>query len=132
MTYVYPAIFEPEGTAYNVVFPDLEGCSTCGDDLADALKMAEDALCLTLMDMEDSGDAIPAPSPVGDLKCGEGEVISLVRADTEAYRRLYSNRAVKKTLTIPYWMNEAALQQGLNFSKVLQEALKERLNRAGQ
>lgn len=130
MTYVYPAIFEPEGTAYNVVFPDLEGCYTCGDDLADALKMAEDVLCMTLMNMEDSGEAIPAPSLASDLEHGQGALISWVRADTDAYRKLYSTRAVKKTLTIPYWLNEAALQQGINFSQVLQEALKERLNQA--
>lgn len=120
--YVFPALLTPEGEGYNVSFPDLPSCYTCGDNLADALAMAEDALSLVLMDIEDKGKAIPEPSYAAP--CPEGARTTLVKADTAAYRRRVNNRAVKKTLTIPQWMNEAAERQGVNFSQVLQDALR--------
>ena len=120
--YVFPALLTPEGEGYNVSFPDLPSCYTCGDNLADALTMAEDALSLVLMDMEDEGKAIPEPSNAAP--CPEGARATLVKADTAAYRKRVNNRAVKKTLTIPQWMNEAAERQGVNFSQVLQDALR--------
>ncbi len=127
--YSYPAVFTPEDNgAYSINFPDLEGCYTCGDDLTDALIMAEDALALTLYGYEHDNRPIPIPSDPGDILLTPGEFINFVACDTMVYRKKYNNKAVKKTLTIPEWLNESATSMGLNFSQVLQEALMAKLN----
>lgn len=122
--YAYPAIFTPEeGGGYSVRFPDLEGCFTCGDNMADALFMAEDVLALVLYGYESDARTIPAPSATSDLKLAPGEFVNSVACDTLEYRKRFNNKAVKKTLTIPEWLNEAALSMNINFSQVLQDAL---------
>ncbi len=126
--YVYPAIFKPENEGYSITFPDLSSCFTQGEDMADALEAAADALCLALYDMEESGKEIPAASDIKAVRAGEGEIVTLVMCDTLEYRRYYDNKAVKKTLTIPAWLNTMAERAGLNFSQVLQSALKNELH----
>jgi len=127
--YAYPAIFtKEENGQYSVNFPDLEGCYTCGDDLGEALEMAQDALALTLYDYESEKKTIPGPSDPASFKVNENEFVNYVSADTLVYRKMYNNRAVKKTLTIPEWMNEAATEAGINFSQALQEVLMQKLN----
>lgn len=122
--YVYPAIFTPEeDSGFSIDFPDLEGCHTCGDSLEDGIEMAQDALALVLYGYEKDGRAIPAPSDLSALPTSNGAFANFIACDTMAYRKMYNNRAVKKTLTIPEWLNEAASAMGLNFSQVLQEAL---------
>ena len=122
--YAYPAIFTPEEDGgFSVVFPDLEGCFTCGDDMADALFMAEDALALVLYGYESDGREIPAPSKMEDLKLNDGEFVNSVACDAMEYRKRFNNKAVKKTLTIPEWLNETAMAMNINFSQVLQDAL---------
>lgn len=126
--YSYPAVFTPEPDGgYSIIFPDLEGCFTQGDDMTEGLMMAEDALALILYGYETDGRQIPAPSSQKDLALSDGEFINYVACDTLAYRKMYNNKAVKKTLTIPEWVNEAAISMGLNFSQVLQEALIQRI-----
>ena len=124
--YVFAARFEKEDGGYNVVFPDLPNCFTCADDLPGALTMAEDVLAMCLVQMEDDNTPIPQPSDPKALQCSDA-IVSLVKADTFAYRKRLNKQAVKKTLTIPQWMNEAAEKQGINFSQTLQEALLEKL-----
>ncbi|MCD8021956.1 MAG: type II toxin-antitoxin system HicB family antitoxin [Lachnospiraceae bacterium] len=127
--YAYPAIFTPEEDGgYSIVFPDLEGCYTCGDDMADGLMMAEDVLALILYGYEADGRAIPLPSSGNAFSLKEGEFVNYVACDTFKYRKMHNNKAVKKTLTIPEWLNEAASEAGLNFSQVLQDALKTQLH----
>jgi predicted RNase H-like HicB family nuclease len=127
--HVYPAIFtEEESGGYSVFFPDFESCYTSGDNMADALNMAEDVLCLSLYDMEKDGKEIPAPSSSKAIKADSKSVVSLVGCDTDFYRRYYENKSVKKTLTIPMWLNERAERANINFSGVLQEALKTQLH----
>ena len=127
--YVYPAVFTPEdGEGYSVYFTDLEGCYTGGDDLKDAIFMAEDVLAFTLYDCERSGSRIPVASTVRDISVSEGEFINYIACDTVGYARMHNNRAVKKTLTIPEWLNDAATKAGVNFSQTLQEALMEKVN----
>lgn len=125
--YIYPAVFSEEDDGYAVNFPDLEGCFTCGDTLAEALYMAEDVLSLMLVEYEDEKKEIPAPSNVKSIPTAENEFVNLVSCDTEKYRRLLKKTAVKKTLTIPEWLNEAATAAGINFSKTLQDGLKAQL-----
>lgn len=126
MKYVYPAVFTPEENGqFTVNFPDLESCYTCGDDLVDALYMAEDVLAMTLVSYENNSTPIPTPSK--KLSLEDGEFQNFIVCDTDSYRKQNMNRAIKKTLTIPEWLNEKALAQGINFSQVLQEALLEKV-----
>ena len=126
--YVYPAIFTKEDDGgCSVLFPDVENCFTGGDDMADALEMAEDVLCLMLYDMEKDGKSIPEPSDCKKIEVDENSVVSLVRCDTDFYRRFYSNKTVEKTVSIPEWLNGMAEHANFDFSRVLQSALKARL-----
>lgn len=126
--YLYPAIFTAEEDGgYSVSFPDLEHCYTQGDDLQDAHEMAADVLNLILYQMEEEKANISAASNPKDLKVSENSLVSLIPADTIEYRRFYDKKAVKKTLTIPAWLDKMAAREDINFSQVLQEALKERL-----
>ena len=127
--YVYPAIFEkePEG-GFSVYFPDIEGCYTQGEDLGEAVENAEDALCLALYDLEEKGAAIKEPSDISTLTVEDGNFTSLVSCDTIEYRRYFDNKAVKKTLTIPNWLNVMSERANINFSAVLQKALMQELN----
>lgn len=122
--YAYPAVFTPaENGQYSVNFPDLESCYTCGDTLEDSIMMAEDVLAYTLFDYERAGASIPSPSDLSSFSLEEKEFVNYVACDTLAYRKRHNNQAVKKTLTIPEWLNEEAIALGINFSQVLQEAL---------
>jgi predicted RNase H-like HicB family nuclease len=125
MKYVYPAIFEQENGRYYVSVPDLKGCNTVGDDLQDAIEMARDAIEMWLCIAEDRGEKIPESSK--NLKTDVG-FVSLVDADTTLYRKKTDNKAVKKTLTIPSWLNAQAELANVNFSQILQDALIKRLN----
>lgn len=122
--YVYPAIFTPEEDGgYSIIFPDLEGCFTCGDDLIDGMQMAEDVLALVLYGYEKDDREIPVPSKRENVKLQEKEFVNYVACDTMEYRKRYNNKSVKKTLSIPAWLNEKACSMNINFSQVLQEAL---------
>ena len=125
--YCYPAVFTPEDGGYSVDFPDLEGCYTCGDSLPEALEMAQDVLSMTLTLLEDERKPIPAPSSVEETRHEADEFVNLILADTAAYRKKTSNQAVKKTLSIPQWLNTAAEAANVNFSQTLQEALTSKL-----
>lgn len=127
--YVYPAIFEkePEG-GYSVYFPDIEGCYTQGENLAEAVENAEDALCLALYDLEEKNAAIKEASDISTLTVKDGDFTSLVSCDTIEYRRYFDSKAVKKTLTIPNWLNVMSERANINFSAVLQKALMQELN----
>lgn len=132
MRYIYPAIFEQDGENYNVRFPDLQGCHTFGNGLQEAYDMAGDALCLMLYTLEEAEAPIPSASNVADIKTMGDEFVSLVSCDTLEYRQFYDNKAVKKTLTIPSWLNTMAERAGVNFSAVLQEALRNELQITGR
>lgn len=125
MKYVYPAIFEDDDGKIGVSVPDIPGCFTFGDDIAEALLMAEDAIAMMLVQYENEGQSVPVASSISDIKT-DG-IVSLVLADTEKWRKQFDNKAVKKTLTIPSWLNSLAEKEGLNFSQVLQEALQSKL-----
>lgn len=127
-TYLYPAYFRRvESGGYSVDFPDLPGCVSAGDSLEEALAMAREALSLHLYGMAEDGDTIPAPSDPAAIPAEQGAFVAPVEGRPEMVGDEIRNRAVKKTLTIPYWLNEAAEAQRVNFSQVLQEALRERV-----
>ena len=122
MKYVYPAIFEPaDGDGYIVTVPDIPHCYTSGKDMAQAIEMAQDAATMLLVDFEDDERPIPAPSKLEDIQTPF--IKSLILLDTDAWRKEFDNRAVKKTLTIPSWLNSKAERAGVNFSQLLRDAL---------
>jgi len=132
MRYVYPAIFCEEDGKVQVSVPDLTGTHTFGDNLADAIYMAQDAAEMWLWDAENNGEPIPAPTSVAELTpalTGK-EFVNLIALDTDEYRRQYDTRAVKKTLSIPAWLNYQAEKANVPFSQVLQEGLKRYLQLA--
>ncbi|MBS3994412.1 MAG: type II toxin-antitoxin system HicB family antitoxin [Alkaliphilus sp.] len=129
MKYIYPVIFRPaENGYYAINVPNLPGCLTQGKSLQDAFDMVQDAIALWICDAEDNNESIPSPSNIHEIVRDEVEFVSLISVDTTEYRAVIDNKAVKKTLTIPSWLNRAAEKQHLNFSQILQEALKERLH----
>lgn len=121
MRKAYKIILTPEEQRYTVFIPDFES-GTQGKDLADALYMARDAIGLMGITMQDMGKAIPEP---GTVKCeAEAEEIeTYVDVDFREYRKKQDNKKVKKTLSIPSWLNEAAENEHINFSRTLEEAL---------
>lgn len=128
MKYIYPAVFtKEEDGGYSVVFPDLESCYTCGDSLEQAMDMAEDCLALVLYGYETDKKAIPNASSIDSITTNSDEFVSLIKCDTLSYRKQYSSKAVKKTLTIPEWMNDEAMRAGINFSQLLQDALMQKI-----
>lgn len=129
MKCAYPAVFTPEENGmYSVDFPDLHNCYTSGDNLTDAIYMAEDVLAFTLYDLENEGAKIPVPSKPSDIALKENEFVNFIACDTLKYRKKLNSKAVKKTLTIPEWLNDIAMADDINFSQVLQEALMQKLN----
>ena len=130
MKYVYPAVFTPLPSGeYDVRIPDLPGCVTCGDNLIDAIEMGRDALSMWLFDAENKQENIPATSQITNVEYDDkNSFISLIDADTITFRKENYNKAVKKTLSIPGWLNVLAEKADVNFSQILQDALKKYLN----
>lgn len=127
--YYYPAVLTyDEGFEIAVTFPDLPGCATSGTDEADALNMAKEALGGHLCCMENDGDEIPDPTPLKDIKVESNERAILVDVYMPSIRLAHVNRSVNRTVTLPAWLNAAALEKGVNFSQVLQDALKDQLH----
>lgn len=127
MKFAYPAIFTPQPAgSFLVEVPDLPGCVSGGGDMAEALFMAGEAAATWLWDAENCKNPIPAPCQ--SLQAEAPAFVSYIYADTDEYRRKYDSHAVKKTLSIPSWLNEQAIQANVNFSQVLQDALKAKLN----
>ena len=127
-TYLYPAVFTyEEGEEIAVTFPDLPGCATSGADDKEAYDMARDALGGFMWCLEDDGDDIPKATPLADIEVEGNERAVLVEVFMPAIRLAQQNRSVNRTVTLPAWMNAAAMDKGVNFSQVLQAALVEQL-----
>lgn len=134
MLSIYPACFYKEKErGYSVIFPVL-GIATCGDTLEEAMAMAIDCLAGYLYDAKINKEDIPAPPDINEINADEeydeyeSVFVNLVSVDVEEYARKHFEKAVKKTLTIPAWLNELAIKEGINFSQVLQNALKQQLH----
>ena len=125
--HVFPAIFYPDEKYIGVQFPDLPGCLTFGDDLDNAFAMAREALGGYLLSMEDANEPIPDPSPFASIKTKQEERVVLIEVWLSVIRDDERDKAVKKTITIPNWLNVKAIEAQVNFSSVMQEALREKL-----
>ena len=138
MLSAYPACFIKEKNGYSVIFPDLNNLATCGETLDEALAMAVDCLAGYLYWLQKDGENAPAASSIDTINLNEiveeielspnEAFINIVTVDVEEYAKTHFEKAVKKTLTIPAWLNKAALEQNINFSQVLQDALKSQLH----
>jgi len=132
MLSIYPACFFKEGNGYSVIFPDLD-LATCGETMDEALAMAVDCLAGRLRWLKQDGEPIPEPSPMNSIDPtviskeleieSEEAFVNMISVDVEAYAKEHFDKSVRKTLTIPAWLNTAALEMDINFSQVLQEAL---------
>lgn len=126
MKLIYPAIFHKENDSFWVEFPDLEGCHTFGEALNETLENAQEAMELHCVSLLEAGEKLKAPTDIFELTCDENSFVSLVECDITNH--LTKSRAVKKTLTIPSWLNDMATKENINFSGVLQNALMEQLH----
>lgn len=122
--YIYPAIFNYEDNQIAISFPDLQGCFSCGKDDQDALFMAKDALGLYIVSAEEDGEELKQPSKLNDIVLNKNERVVLIEVNMPLFRETVQNTSVKKTLTIPKWINDLAEKNKVNFSQVLQSALK--------
>ena len=123
--YVYPAVFHHnDDDSYSVTFPDLQGCITEGKNLANAIYMAQDALALWIEYHEDEKMDIPKSNLFASYNLDKNEFVNLIRVE------LKENRAVKRTISLPKWMDDMAIQNNLSLSKVLQETLTDRFRKS--
>lgn len=126
--YVFPAVFTYEaGQEIAVVFPDLD-VATSGTDDNDALLSARELLGCALYGMEEDGAEIPTPTPLSDVETNKNERAVLVDVYMPSIRMAKVNRSVNRTVTLPAWLNAAALERNINFSQVLQDALKSQMH----
>lgn len=117
--FVYPAIFHKEDGSYWVEFPDLNGCHTYGSSINETMQAAQEALAAYILALRGQGKEPKAPSDISSIHCADG-FSSLISCEVNQYKNA---KAVKKTLTIPSWLNDCAMERGINFSQTLQEAL---------
>ena len=120
--YVYPAIFEYNEDGISISFPDLDGCLTCASTDEEGLYMAKDALGLYLVTLEETGN-IPNPTCLRDIEIKKNQKVVLIEINMPIFRDRVQNISIKKTLTIPNWLNKRAEKIGVNFSQTLQDAL---------
>jgi len=122
MEYIYPAIFHKNADgSYTILYPDLPGCISEGKTLGNAMHMAQSALTQWIGYLTDKKQEIPPASVLKDIKTSTGEFVNLICAEVK------DGRAVKRTVSIPKWMDDKVVQSGLSLSRVLQDALSERL-----
>lgn len=127
--YYFIAVLEySEKGTIGVYFPDLPGCISGGENTEKAMENAKEALSLHLYGMEEDKEEIPSPSELSEIELGKNEIPTMVEIYMKPFREKMHSRYIKKTLSIPNWLNTAAEEQGINFSAVLQNALKEQLN----
>jgi len=126
MKTAYPVIFTKLPDGYAVHVPDFP-LDTQGDDLAEAIEMARDAIGIMGIDMEDDKKTLPKPSAPENVTCEAGAFVSMVDIDFTEYRRANERRTVRRNVSLPSWLNTEAEKAGLNVSAILQVALKREL-----
>lgn len=128
--YTFPAYFYYDDDGISIEFPDLPGCLPCAQTSEEAFHNAAEALGLHLFGMEQDQDTIPSPTPVRELHPEDGAVITMIEVFMPSVRDRINNKVVKKTLTLPSWLNREAEAANVNFSLVLQEGLKRYLGKS--
>ena len=127
-TYIFPAVFVQENNGISIMFPDLPGCLPCAETPDIAIKNAKEAMMLHIYGMEEDGEEIPDPTPFQEITLEPHQSIVLIEAYMPPFREKLRKRFVKKTLSLPSWINAEAEHAGVNFSAVLQEALSAKLH----
>lgn len=125
--YQFPAVLYFDEDGISIEFPDLPGCLSCAETQEEAFDMARDALGLHLYGLEQDGAEIPAPTPITQICPEPGGVVCLIDVFMPAIRDKVRNSVVKKTVTIPAWLNAEAEAAGVSFSRILQDGLKQYL-----
>lgn len=122
--YNFPAIFSVAEDGISIRFPDLPGCFPCADNFEEAFKNAKEAMQLHLFGMEEDSENIPAPTSIANIHPAESETLVMIEAWMPPFREKMNNKATNKTVTIPRWLDELARHEKVNYSRLLQEALK--------
>ena len=125
--YIYPAIFNYDDNEISIVFPDL-GVATSGTDENDAFLSARELLGITMLGIEGDNEVIPKPTKLQDIKLNKGEKITLIDVYMPSLRKANINKSVNRTVTLPAWLNAKALEYNINFSQLLQDAIKKELH----
>ncbi|MBR5345114.1 MAG: type II toxin-antitoxin system HicB family antitoxin [Clostridia bacterium] len=123
----YAAVFTPKNGRYYVRVPDMPGCVTSGDSYEDAFDMVLDAANLWMTDLVERKEKIPKATPMEQIKREDGDMLMLIQIDTDEYLRKTESRAVRRSVSIPAWMDMEVQERGLSLSRVLQDALKSQL-----
>jgi len=123
-TYSFPAILYYDNDGISIEFPDLPGCLPCAHSTEEAIKNTREALGLHLWSMEKDNDEIPEPTDIKKLAVKKGSIPLLVDVFMPPIRERLNNKYIKKTISIPAWLNAEAEKQGVNFSQILQNGLK--------
>lgn len=127
--YIFPGYFTKHADDdFEVSFYDFDYIVTCGETLEESFSMAEDALKLALFDLYSDNEDIPEPTTFSNVNLADNQIPFIVKVNLKEVIKQYDNKAIKKTLTIPSWLNTEAERNNINFSQVLQEALKQKLN----
>ena len=127
--YTYPAVFEKEEEGgYSIYFPDVDGCYTQAENIAEGIEDAGDALCLMMYELEKQKRPIPKPSDIKAIVVGEDEIVTLIACDTVFYKNYAEGKSVKINATIPLWLKEEGEKHHVNFSQILQNGVRAYLN----
>lgn len=131
MKYVYPALFVKEDESIIVTFPDLEDTFTDGATMQEAFENAEDVLNLMLWNREEEKDDIPMPSSPEQITVPQEATLAMIKADTLAYRKLHDQKIIRRSITIPSWLDTLARERNINFSQLMQNAIRRKCGIGG-
>jgi len=124
MKYVYPALFVVEDDGIIVTFPDLDDTFTDGATMQEAFENAEDVLNLMLWNHEEEKEEIPPPSLPEQITVPQGATLAMIKADTLAYRKIHDTKTIRRSITIPSWLDTLARERNINFSQLMQNAIR--------
>lgn len=126
--YIFPAVFTRTEAGLSISFPDLPDCEATASSTEEGFEHAREALAMLLYKMEENNEAIPEPTDATQIPAEANQFVTVIDAWMPPFRKKMENQAVKKTLTVPKWLDDAAKSAGLNYSRILQDALKDELN----
>lgn len=131
MKYVYPALFRRGDDGIIVTFPDLDDTFTDGTTMEEAFENAEDVLNLMLWNREEEREKIPPPSSPEQIFVPQGTTLAMIKADTFSYRKLHATKTIRRSITIPRWLDTLARERNINFSQLMQNAIRKECGISG-